>query len=107
MPPSPQACGAAAAGIDLTGGETIHPQMNAISPSRFECSVCGSPSVLLPEPLSNEALVRCRECKRDLGTWRSFRGRIAATLRGPASQYRLIHILGIDQEPRARGALLR
>ena len=55
--------------------------MQATSQPRFECPACGSPSVLLPRPLSNDSIVRCRECEKGLGTWLSFQERVAAALK--------------------------
>lgn len=41
----------------------------------FACSACGCPSVVLPEALRDEALVRCQRCNSPLATWAGFKAR--------------------------------
>jgi hypothetical protein len=41
----------------------------------FACSACGCPSVVLPEELVDEALVRCQRCTSPLATWAVFKAR--------------------------------
>ena len=41
----------------------------------FACSACGCPSVVLPEELQDEALVRCQRCTSPLATWAVFKAR--------------------------------
>jgi uncharacterized Zn finger protein len=43
--------------------------------SHFECEGCGSPSVLLPSTLKDDALVHCSSCGACLGSWQAFKHR--------------------------------
>ncbi len=46
----------------------------------FACSACGCPSVVLPEELVDEALVRCQRCTSPLATWAVFKARTTQTI---------------------------
>jgi DNA-directed RNA polymerase subunit RPC12/RpoP len=40
---------------------------------RYECHECGSPAVMLPEQLDENAYVLCRECHSPVATWAVFK----------------------------------
>lgn len=37
--------------------------------SNFACETCGSPSIVLPEQLNDQAGITCSGCGSTLGTW--------------------------------------
>jgi hypothetical protein len=41
----------------------------------FACRSCGSPAVVLPEELNDNASVRCEGCNDVLATWGAFKAR--------------------------------
>ncbi len=43
--------------------------------SNFACEACGSPSIMLPETLTDGAAIHCSGCGHELGTWGAFRER--------------------------------
>jgi hypothetical protein len=51
-----------------------HPAMNAVElVTEFACRACGSPAVVYPDRLSDDAPVRCQRCRTILCTLREFR----------------------------------
>jgi hypothetical protein len=42
---------------------------------QFACNACGSPSVLPPATLEENALVHCGGCGACIGTWQEFKHR--------------------------------
>ena len=51
-----------------------HPAMNAVElVTEFACRACGSPAVVYPARLSDDAPVRCQRCRTVLCTLREFR----------------------------------
>src|ERR1700738_5131060 len=60
-----------------------HPAMNAVElVTEFACRACGSPAVVYPDRLSDDAPVRCQRCRTVLCTLREFR---LSALQGPAA----------------------
>jgi hypothetical protein len=41
--------------------------------TEFACRACGSPAVVYPDRLSDDALVKCQRCRTVLCTLREFR----------------------------------
>ncbi len=52
--------------------------------SEFSCKDCGSPSVVVPAPLSARGAVSCGGCGRYLATWTQFCRRVNRLLSAPA-----------------------
>jgi DNA-directed RNA polymerase subunit RPC12/RpoP len=50
--------------------------------TEFSCRACGSPAVVYPDRLSDDAPVRCQRCRTVLCTLREFR---LSALQGPAA----------------------
>jgi len=48
--------------------------------AEFACRVCGSPAVEYPLILIDEAMIRCRRCKADVGLLGEFRRNARARL---------------------------
>lgn len=49
--------------------------------SQFECELCGSPAVSLPDPLTESGSVRCGACDAEMGSWLEYKLRVAGELR--------------------------
>lgn len=47
----------------------------------FECELCGSPAVTLPNPLTESGSVRCGACHVEMGSWLEYKLRVAGELR--------------------------
>jgi DNA-directed RNA polymerase subunit RPC12/RpoP len=51
-----------------------HPALKAVElVTEFACRACGSPAVVYPDRLSDDAPVRCQRCRTVLCTLREFR----------------------------------
>jgi hypothetical protein len=51
-----------------------HPALKAIELlTEFACQACGSPAVVYPDPMSDDAPVKCHRCRTVLCTLREFR----------------------------------
>jgi hypothetical protein len=48
---------------------------------QFECELCGSPAVSLPDPLNASGSVHCAGCHAEIGSWLEYKSRIAGALR--------------------------
>lgn len=42
---------------------------------RYACTACGSPAVVLPSRLDQDAFVHCRDCSQPVATWGDFKHR--------------------------------
>lgn len=48
--------------------------------SNFACDDCGSPAIMLPEPLSDASPIRCSGCGGTHGSWGAFKQRAKALI---------------------------
>ncbi len=63
----------------------------------FACSACGSPSVVLPAELRDEALVCCQRCNSPISTWAAFKARTTQIILAETSGRRTdVRLLGPD-----------
>ncbi|WP_147283721.1 hypothetical protein [Bosea caraganae] len=47
----------------------------------FVCRKCGSPSIELPTPITEEALVMCGRCREVIGSWLDYKRTISRSIR--------------------------
>jgi hypothetical protein len=59
--------------FDTEQSETTEGSAAAEGSEEFSCYVCGSPAVVLPAHLTDDAPVRCRRCRTVLCTLAEFR----------------------------------
>lgn len=67
--------------------------------SHFECEGCGSPSIILPSVLSDDALVHCSSCGACLGSWQAFKHRAERIIMAEAAPARTDHLRSSDPLP--------
>jgi uncharacterized Zn finger protein len=68
--------------------------------NHFECEGCGSPSVLLPSVLKDDALVHCSSCGACLGSWQAFKYRAERIIMAEGPRSRPNHVLSSDPLPK-------
>jgi hypothetical protein len=67
--------------------------------SHFECADCGSPSVILPSILRDDALVHCSHCGGCIGSWEAFKHRAERIITAEAPRSRSTHLPSSDPLP--------
>jgi len=48
--------------------------------ARFACSACGSPSIVLPAVLADEAVVSCGRCQSAMGSWLGYKSYVSRSI---------------------------
>jgi DNA-directed RNA polymerase subunit RPC12/RpoP len=74
---------------------TLADQQSCPLATEFACRACGSPAVVYPDRLSDDAPVRCQRCRTVLCTLREFRlsveqGRAAMQIYADDAEHNLI-----------------
>jgi hypothetical protein len=67
--------------------------------AQFGCDACGSPAVLPPSVLHDEALVHCSSCGACIGSWQAFKDRAGRAIMAEATAARPHAILSSDPLP--------